>query len=53
MWSTIGIIAAFLAIIVLVIKHVMLGYALLIGSAIAGLSSGLGLRAPLSVSLSR
>ncbi|MGI6344548.1 MAG: DUF401 family protein [Bacillota bacterium] len=51
MWSTIGIIAAFLAIIVLVIKHVMLGYALLIGSAIAGLSSGLGLRALLSVSL--
>lgn len=41
MWSAIGVAAAFLVIIVLVMRKVALGYALLAGSFIAAVSSGL------------
>ena len=41
MWSAIGVAAAFLLIIVLVTRKVALGYALLAGSFIAAISSGL------------
>src|SRR5690554_6486243 len=40
MWSALGVALAFLVIIVLVIRKVSLGYALLIGSVIVSLSSG-------------
>ncbi|NLW16373.1 MAG: DUF401 family protein [Firmicutes bacterium] len=41
MWSAIGVAAAFVVIIVLVTRKVALGYALLAGSFIAAISSGL------------